>query len=174
MSGEVSTRASTNGRQLTLDPIMERELLTVQPVRVESSLAAGLRIEWADGELGETKYDLSCGAGVGSPYLLLHIETADGTKIDELIDIRPMMQNWILTALAASGLESPYQPTEAQLLQPAEPIPFDPGPGWPQMLGYVVGHCGHRVTMSEWKAGFLVCERCQHEECWCLSPAKSP
>ena len=37
-------------------------------------------------------------------------------------------------------------------------IPFDPGTG-PQP-GYVVGHCGHRVAHSEWRAGFRNCERC--------------
>jgi len=33
------------------------------------------------------------------------------------------------------------------------------GPDGP-IPGYVAGHCGHRVALSEWRAGFRDCERC--------------
>jgi hypothetical protein len=31
----------------------------------------------------------------------------------------------------------------------------------PNMPGYVVGRCGHRLAASEWLAGFRNCERCE-------------
>jgi hypothetical protein len=33
----------------------------------------------------------------------------------------------------------------------------------PDMPGYRVGRCGHRVAASEWRAGFRTCERCPDE-----------
>jgi hypothetical protein len=51
----------------------------------------------------------------------------------------------------------PYVPDAA----PDEPVPFE-NPNLPVELtaGFVVGHCGHRVSRTEWTAGFRNCERC--------------
>lgn len=32
------------------------------------------------------------------------------------------------------------------------------------LQGFVVGHCGHRVAQTEWRAGFRVCEHCPRVE----------
>lgn len=36
----------------------------------------------------------------------------------------------------------------------------EPGSAIPGQSGYVVGTCGHRVAVSEWRASFRTCERC--------------
>lgn len=36
----------------------------------------------------------------------------------------------------------------------------EPGSAIPDMPGYVVGECLHRVAASEWRVGFRTCERC--------------
>jgi hypothetical protein len=41
-----------------------------------------------------------------------------------------------------------------------EPTYPAPGSAIPDMPGYVVGECLHRVAASEWRAGFRQCERC--------------
>jgi hypothetical protein len=42
-----------------------------------------------------------------------------------------------------------------------EMVPFRNDELPPELqVGFVVGHCGHRVAGSEWKAGMRYCERC--------------
>lgn len=45
-----------------------------------------------------------------------------------------------------------------------EPTYPEPGSAIPDMPGYVVGKCTHRVAASEWRAGFRVCERCPYPD----------
>jgi hypothetical protein len=42
-----------------------------------------------------------------------------------------------------------------------DPVPFV-NPEVPEALtvGFVVGHCGHRVSLTEWRAGLRNCEHC--------------
>ena len=49
------------------------------------------------------------------------------------------------------------EPSRDKALTPHFP---EPGSTIPDLPGYVVGTCGHRVAASEWRAGFRVCERC--------------
>jgi hypothetical protein len=93
--------ASINGRRLTLDPTIARDPLTVQPVRPENTLPCGLRMTWLDGETDGVEFNLSY--GVASPYLMLHIEREGSPGIDEFIDIRPLVKEWVGTALAAGA-----------------------------------------------------------------------
>lgn len=49
---------------------------------------------------------------------------------------------------------------------PARPEPRLTRPGragqaYPDLPGYVIAMCGHRLTASEWKAGYTSCERCE-------------
>jgi hypothetical protein len=71
--------------------------LTVESVRHDSTLFAGLRQAWIDGAEPDTgmSFDLTCGAGLGSPYLVLSVKLADGTKVSETIDIRPLLTAWV-------------------------------------------------------------------------------
>ena len=89
----MSSQAAVNGRRITLGPVMERDPLTIQPVRVESAISAGFRIDWLSGEdeKGMT-FNLACGAGVGSPYMTLTVKQ-DGIMVgQEIVDMREVMK----------------------------------------------------------------------------------
>ena len=106
MEGEIKVQAATNGRRITLDPIMERDPLTVEVRRVENSLPAGLRQPWISGTGddhggGSVHFDLSCGAGVGSPYMILAVQPKGGERIEEVIDMRDVLNDWVKAAIAA-------------------------------------------------------------------------
>jgi len=98
--GMVRTTAAVNGRAMTLDPLAQGPL-AVTAIRPESTLPCGLRQQWIDGT-GEAEdgtpvtFDLTCGAGVGSPYLILSVE-GHGS---EYVDMRDVMQGWIDGLLA--------------------------------------------------------------------------
>lgn len=99
----VDVQASSGGRRITLDPMMARDPLTIQPVRVESAIPAGFRIDWLSGEdeKGMT-FNLACGAGVGSPYMTLTVKQDDVTVGQEIVDMRDVVKVWI-PALVAAG-----------------------------------------------------------------------
>jgi len=89
-------------RKITLEPVIEREWLKFQPVRVESSIAAGFRVGWMDFENDEgLKFDVSCGAGVGSPWMILSVDHPDVGHIEEVVDIRAIVNEWVRAAIAA-------------------------------------------------------------------------
>lgn len=82
--------------------LLKRGTIPVQPFRVQSAIVAGFRTGWINGEgdAGIT-FDLSCGAGCGSPYLTLSVKR-NGTLIgEELIDIRTVVSAWITELIAA-------------------------------------------------------------------------
>ena len=89
----------TGSRSITLDPLLEHDL-TLTAKRVESALAAGLRMSWITGgnEDEGVEFDLSCGAGVGSPYMILSV-TKDGETRYEVADVRTMLQTWVNAVL---------------------------------------------------------------------------
>lgn len=93
-------------RQITLDPLMEREPLTIQPVRPESTIGCGFRMAWFTGEgSGEqahiTEFSIDTGAGLGTSYLTLSVTLDDGSHIEEYIDMRPVVEAWIKAAVEA-------------------------------------------------------------------------
>lgn len=69
--------------------------LTVKPLRTEDTIQHGLRVEWLSGsdEEGLT-FDLTAGAGVGSPYLILTVTEGDRT-IREVVDMRTVVHDWV-------------------------------------------------------------------------------
>lgn len=79
--GEIEMKASRDGREIVLDPPLRFHHLTVRMREVESTIPCGLRQQWASGEFPQemsgfpagTKFDLLCGAGCGSPWLMIHI-----------------------------------------------------------------------------------------------------
>lgn len=98
--------ASINGRRVTLDSVMPREPLPLPVRRVETTLPAGLRSNWIDGEEDDPNgpvghFSLTAGAGVGSPWLILSITLRDGSTISEVVDMRTVVSTWIAAALAA-------------------------------------------------------------------------
>lgn len=68
-TGGFGIRASSNGRELTLDPI-QKLTLAVPAKQVESSMPCGFRVEWASGEHKGEPFEVLCGAGVGSPWMI--------------------------------------------------------------------------------------------------------
>lgn len=73
VSGGISCQASSGGRRLTLDPI---KLLPVKfdLSEVESTIPCGFKQHWAEGDNEGKKFEITTGAGVGSPYLTFHYE----------------------------------------------------------------------------------------------------
>lgn len=83
-----------------------------------------------------------------------------------------VLGDWATDATAARALDelTSWQDEDAQtadqviaaLRDAAKDSPVYPAPGSriPDMPGYVVATCGHRVAGSEWRAGFRTCERC--------------
>lgn len=105
-------RASTNGRPMTLDPVMERESILLPVVRVESSMAAGWRMDWLSASTPEgVEITLTAGAGVGSPYLVLMITHPELGDIEEVVDMRVVVQDWVTAAISAG--RTPTQDGEA-------------------------------------------------------------
>ena len=95
-----------NERTITLDPLMEREPLPLPVRRVESTLPAGLRIGWFDGETADPdfpveSFSMTSGAGVGSSWLCLELKMKDGTTISEVVDMAAVALAWIDAAVAA-------------------------------------------------------------------------
>lgn len=130
--GTVSaTSAAVDGRQLTLDSAMYRKPFSIQPVRPESTIGCGLRVTWAEGEKASepgVTFSLSAGAGLGSPYLILHVTTRDNRTIDEYIDIRPLLQAWLDSALVAQPEDAldrplPGEPDGDIVVQHAADLP---------------------------------------------------
>jgi hypothetical protein len=58
----------------------------------KNPLAAGLRVNWVDGEDDDSEINLSCGAGVGSPYMVFSRKDKKTGKTKYAVcDIRPMI-----------------------------------------------------------------------------------
>jgi hypothetical protein len=106
MEGEITTEAHTDGRRITLDPIMPRYPLGLPVRRVESTLPCGFRVGWLAGESTDPdseldSFDLTCGAGVGNGWLALTVQLTDGSTRYEVVDMREVAQAWIDAVLAA-------------------------------------------------------------------------
>jgi len=54
-----------------------------------------LSVEWISGEGDGIEFDLTAGAGVGSPYLRLTVTLANGDRVVEVIDIRKGLTAWV-------------------------------------------------------------------------------
>lgn len=55
-------------------------------------LSAGFRIAWVSGEDAESEIDLSCGAGVGSPFMVFSRKDKKTGKVRYAVaDVRPLM-----------------------------------------------------------------------------------
>jgi hypothetical protein len=100
-SGEVAVSASIEGRQITLEPLIDTPAIEVQPRRVETTIPCGFQVHWGDGaatfaEVGEVTFDISCGAGVGSRWLTLCVKDADGEVFAyECLDVNDLLKAWL-------------------------------------------------------------------------------
>jgi hypothetical protein len=100
--------AAVNGRRVTLDPVMEREPVPLPVRRVESALPTGFRVEWLTGngidDDGATvEFNLTVGAGFGSPWMVLTINHAEHGRIEEVVNIQDVVEAWVNAAVAAGA-----------------------------------------------------------------------
>jgi hypothetical protein len=94
-SGSLVTAASSGGK-----PMMREDVTTGStdvPVafhRATSTLFAGFRQTWIEGEdpTTRTTFELSSGAGCGSAYMLLIVTFPDGERVEEYVDVREFLQ----------------------------------------------------------------------------------
>jgi len=68
--------------------------VTFQAKRVETGEAMFLCQSWIEGGNDNVKFDLVCGAGLGSPLLRLTVTVGD-KRATELIDIRDGLTEWV-------------------------------------------------------------------------------
>jgi hypothetical protein len=55
-----------------------------------------LSVAWIDGKDDDgLSFDLTSGAGVGSPYLRLTVTLSSGERVVEVIDIRQGVTDWV-------------------------------------------------------------------------------
>lgn len=102
-SGEIRVTASSGGRPLTLDPLAEHDV--VMPARkVESSIAAGFRVDWVSGDNDDVTFQLCAGAGFGSPYMVLTVKL-DGRDVQEVVDMRDVLPAWVNAVVARERAE---------------------------------------------------------------------
>jgi hypothetical protein len=65
-------------------------------------IAAGLRQHWSDGSYGDLEFEVSSGAGLGSPWLTLLVKRDGKTIAQEVVDLRDLVPAW-LDAILADG-----------------------------------------------------------------------
>jgi hypothetical protein len=95
--------ASTDGRRLTLDPIGEKGSVTLPVWEVESTIPAGFRQAWVDGDADESKVELCVGAGVGSKWGTFFYERkSDGAEVQVVFDASDLVK--VLAVYAAAKL----------------------------------------------------------------------
>lgn len=174
-------RAAQNGRPCSGMPDPERDARHLPLVtEVDDVTGASVR-SWAG--VGAVDLDLARAAGVAASAPA-EAEPADqaAPASGNLVDVRPgdvwrdvtLRVTWHAREDTHGGVEL-YEPNgpgrvPAHMLShnrggwlllgrdwPAGAEPFDGGDG--PIPGYVVGDCGHRVALSEYRAGFRVCEQ---------------
>lgn len=90
-------------RRITLDAVMSTGRTVAFPRRrVESSIPAGLRMEWLSGEGPDgLEFHMSAGAACGSPFLTVVWQRGDDRR-EEVVDMRELLADW-LDAIDADG-----------------------------------------------------------------------
>lgn len=82
--------------------------------RVESSIFAGLRQDWVSGENGRgVTFDLTCGAGLGSPYMTLAVHFPDGSTVHEVANVAPMITEMVSRIVGEHGKEAKQDEPDA-------------------------------------------------------------
>lgn len=95
-------QASTNGRPLTRE---STRLATHEPTIVveefETTIWAGLRVPWFDGTVDiegeEWSFDVTCGAGVGSSWMVCSIEKANGERVELAVTAEQLLNTFLAT-----------------------------------------------------------------------------
>jgi hypothetical protein len=77
MEGEVRTTFWSNGRRITMDDFIRKGSQPIEIREVETSLPAGIQMNWVEGDNGELHFSLNTGAGVGSRWMTFHYRDRD-------------------------------------------------------------------------------------------------
>lgn len=106
------SETAVGGRRITLDAVLEPHDVVLKARRVESSLSAGFRMDWLSGSADGVEVNLSCGAGCGSPYMVLSVSKDGDTVGEEIVDMRDVVQTWAASILAepTGTRQSSYRP----------------------------------------------------------------
>src|SRR3954470_13911188 len=110
--GQITGSAWIDGREMSLDgvPMKGMKRIMLPRRRVETALAAGFRVDWLDGKAtvdgSDVEFDLTAGAGVGSPYLILTVKV-DGDRREEIVDMAEVVRKWVAAVLAEGPTPKP-------------------------------------------------------------------
>lgn len=74
--------------------------IEVPVATVSDTMHAGLRQTFVTAETDEVTAELTSGAGLASPYLILTVERPGKPDIRETIDVRDFLPNWVDAAIA--------------------------------------------------------------------------
>lgn len=110
--GTTVEHVSSGGRSLGRNDITVGHAdVTVPFHRTDGTppLFAGFRINWFDGADEETgtTFDLSAGAGVGSPYLTLTVEVPGHETVYEYVDMAAVLEQRIMAIIAEVTAPAP-------------------------------------------------------------------
>lgn len=107
----IQVTGAVNGRRITLDPVLPVQPIPAEVRRVEMAIPAGFQVPWMDGTADNDgtpiTYDLTCGAGVGSRWIVLTVHIGDERRT-EVLDMAKFAQAWI--AQVVEGAPTPAAP----------------------------------------------------------------
>lgn len=75
-------------------PLKPTRVLEVPAIRYAQTLFAGLRQEWLSGGDDEVQFNVTSGAGLGSPYMVLTVTMHDKT-VYEVINVAELANDWV-------------------------------------------------------------------------------
>lgn len=75
---------------------------TIATITPTDAVHLGFRVPWMTTEPEDTNWsaELTCGAGVGTGWLILNISYADGEQTYEVVDMTEFVADWIHAARA--------------------------------------------------------------------------
>lgn len=84
--------------------VLERQPLSIMPVPYPEGKLVGLHSGWVDGKAGETdvSFQLTVGAGLGNPNLMLSVYNGAVVVAREFIDVRTFLPTWFGAILKAN------------------------------------------------------------------------
>lgn len=96
--------------------------LTIETDEPEGAdVITGLHQGWISGKADDgTTFEVSCGAGLGSPHIKLFVTLPDGTDLYDHANIAPMVEEWV------NRLRDQYAQSDEAIEQAADAHPFYP------------------------------------------------
>lgn len=97
--------------------------LTVHTLTEKSGIMLGLRQGWIDADAEGVEADLMAGAGLGSPYMTLHVTRPGKPLIVETIDMSDHLPTWINAAIARADEREEPAETAKRIAATGGPVP---------------------------------------------------